>query len=160
MVFTIPEQLNPAFLHDQRAMYDLLFRAASETVLELCADKKHLGAKPGITAVLHTRGQNLQFHPHIHMPVTGGGFSPDGKWRDSKKKFFLPVQVLSAKFRGKFLVLFKQKFPNVTQELLDVCRRKSGSYTASRPLAPQKKSSLIWAAILTASPSPTTASCP
>ena len=108
VVFTVPLQLNPAFLHDQRSMYDLLFRASSETVMELCADKKYLGAKPSVTAVLHTWGQNLQFHPHIHMLVTGGGLTPNGKWRDSKKKFFLPVRVLSAKFRGKFVALFKQ----------------------------------------------------
>ena len=139
VVFTVPEQLNPAFLHDQRAMYDLLFRTASETVLELCADKKHLGAKPGITAVLHTWSQTLQFHPHIHMPVTDGGLSPDGKWRDSKKKFFLPVRVLSAKFRGKFLALFKQKFPNITQELLDVCRRKKWVVYCKPPFGSAEK---------------------
>lgn len=139
VVFTVPAQLNPAFLHDQRAMYDLLFRAASETVLELCADKKYLGAKPGITAVLHTWGQNLQFHPHIHMLVTGGGLTPDGKWRDSKKKFFLPVRVLSAKFRGKFLALFKQKFPDVTEDLLDACRSKKWVVYCKPPFGSAEK---------------------
>ena len=139
VVFTVPAQLNPAFLHDHRTMYELLFRAASETVLELCADKKYLGAKPGVTAVLHTWGQNLQFHPHIHMLVTGGGLTPDGKWRDSKKKFFLPVRVLSAKFRGKFLALFKQKFPDITQETLDICRRKKWVVYCKPPFGSAEK---------------------
>lgn len=80
-------------------------KEASKTVLELCADKKYLGAKPGITAVLPTWGQNLLFHPHVHMIVTGGGLTVDHKWRKSKKKFFLPIRVLSAKFREKFLAL-------------------------------------------------------
>lgn len=132
-------QLNPAFLHDQRAMYDLLFRAASETVLELCADKKYLGAKPGITAVLHTWGQNLQFHPHIHMVVTGGGLTPDGKWRASKKKFFLPGRVLSAKFRGKFLALSKRKFPDADQGLLDACYRKKWVVYCKPPFGSAEK---------------------
>lgn len=139
VVFTVPAQLNPAFLHDQRAMYDLLFRAASETVLELCADKKYLGAKPGVTAVLHTWGQNLQFHPHVHMLVTGGGLTPDGKWRDSRKKFFLPVRVLAAKFRGKFLALFKQKFPDADQGLLDTCYRKKWVVYCKPPFASAEK---------------------
>lgn len=139
VVFTVPLQLNPAFLHDQRSMYDLLFRASSETVLELCADKKYLGAKPSVTAVLHTWGQNLQFHPHIHMLVTGGGLTPNGKWRDSKKKFFLPVRVLSAKFRGKFLALFKQKFPDTNQELLDVCRSKKWVVYCKPPFGSAEK---------------------
>lgn len=121
IVFTVPAQLKSAFLHDQRTMYDLLFRAASETVLELCADKKYLGAKPGITAVLHTWGQNLQFHPHIHMIVTGGGLTPYEKWQASKKKFFLPVRVLSSKFRGKFMALFQQLFPDADPPLLNTC---------------------------------------
>lgn len=139
VVFTVPAQLNPVFLHDRRAMYNLLFQAASETVLELCADKKHLGAKPGITAVLHTWGQNLQFHPHVHMIVTGGGLSPDGKWKDSKKKFFLPVRVLSAKFRGKFLALFKQKSPDVDQNLLDICRCKKWVVYCKPPFGSAEK---------------------
>ena len=139
VVFTVPAQLNPAFLHDQRAMYELLFQAASETVLELCADKKFLGAKPGITAVLHTWGQNLQFHPHIHMVVTGGGLTKDGKWRNSKKKFFLPVRVLSAKFQGKFLAMFQQKFPDISQELMDVCRHKKWVVYCKPPFGSAEK---------------------
>jgi len=124
VVFTVPAELNPTFLNNQRDVYALLFQAASETVLELCADRKYLGAKPGITAVLHTWGQNLQFHPHVHMIVTGGGLTPDAKWRKSRQDFFLPIHVLSAKFRGKFLALLKKKFPGTDKALLDVCYAK------------------------------------
>ncbi len=124
VVFTVPSELNQTFLHNQRTAYALLFQAASETVLELCADRKYLGAKPGITAVLHTWGQNLQFHPHVHMIVTGGGLTLDAKWRRSKRDFFLPIHVLSAKFRGKFLALLKKEFPNTEKSLLDMCYAK------------------------------------
>ncbi len=124
VVFTVPAELNSVFRSQQSAMYNLLFQAASSVVLELCADRKYLGATPGITAVLHTWGQNLQFHPHIHMIVTGGGLTKEGNWRNSRKNFFLPVRVLSSKFRGKFLALLKAQFPALEQNLLEVCYRK------------------------------------
>jgi hypothetical protein len=103
VVFTLPDTLNTVVLHNQETIYNLFFKAISETLLELCSNVKYLGAKPGITAILHTWGQNLCFHPHIHCVVTGGGVSPLGKWNSSSKKFFLPVKVISRKFRGKFL---------------------------------------------------------
>ena len=124
VVFTVPAELNSVFLCHHSTLYTLLFQAASETVLELCADRKYLGATPGITAVLHTWGQNLQFHPHIHMIVTGGGLTKDGKWRNSKKHFFLPVRVLSAKFRGKFLAFLKVQLPALAPSLLNSCYRQ------------------------------------
>jgi hypothetical protein len=108
VVFTAPAELRPVFLQNQDKLYALLFKVASETLLELCADKKYLGAKPGITAILHTWGQNLSYHPHMHCVVTGGGLTDLGAWKDSRKKFFLPVKVLSRKFRGKFLSYLKQ----------------------------------------------------
>lgn len=108
VVFTLPEQLNAVMLQNQAIAYKLFFQAVSETLLELCADKNHLGAKPGITAVLHTWGQNLSFHPHIHCIVTGGGLTKEHTWKTTRKKFFLPVKVLSQKFRGKFLSFLKQ----------------------------------------------------
>jgi len=89
-------------------MYNLLFKVASETLLELSANKKRLGVKPGITAVLHTWGQNLSYHPHLHCIVTGGGLTPNKHWKDSSKKFFLPVKVLAKKFRGKFLAFLRK----------------------------------------------------
>jgi hypothetical protein len=108
VVFTVPAELNPIMHQNQATLYALLFKAASETLLELSADPRYLGAKPGITAVLHTWGQNLSYHPHLHCVVTGGGLTTEGFWRRSKKKFFLPVKVLSRKFRGKFLALIKK----------------------------------------------------
>ena len=85
-------------------VYGLLMRAAAETLLEVAADPKHLGAEVGVLAVLHTWGQNLTLHPHVHCVVTGGGLSPDGsRWVAGRDDFFLPVRVLSRVFRGKFL---------------------------------------------------------
>lgn len=108
VVFTLPEQLQPLILKNRRALYTLLFRAASETLLELAADPKRLGAQIGITAVLHTWGQNLLFHPHLHCVVTGGGLSPDGRrWVPTREAYFLPAPVLSRLFRGKFLAKLK-----------------------------------------------------
>jgi hypothetical protein len=86
-----------------------LFRAASETLLEIAADRKHLGAKIGFLAVLHTWGQNLHHHPHLHCVVPGGGISLDGsRWISCRNSFFLPVRVLSRLFRGKFLAFFRE----------------------------------------------------
>ena len=107
VVFTVPSELNPIIFQNQETCYNILFRATSETLLELCEDKRYLGAKPGITSILHTWGQNLLFHPHIHCVVTGGGLNEINRWVSSKKKFFLPVKVLSSKFRGKFLAFLK-----------------------------------------------------
>ena len=79
VVFTLPAVLSPLVLHNQRLLYDLLFRAASATLLTLAADPQRLGAQVGFTAILHTWGQNLLFHPHLHCVVTGGGLAPDGQ---------------------------------------------------------------------------------
>jgi hypothetical protein len=104
VVFTLPDALNPLLLRNPAALYDLLFQAASATLLALAADPRRLGALIGVTAVLHTWGQNLLFHPHLHCVVTGGGLSPDGRrWRATRPGYFLPVKVLGRLFRGKFL---------------------------------------------------------
>ena len=104
VVFTVPEQLNPLALRNKQLIYDLLFKSAAETLLQLASDPKRLGAQVGFTAVLHTWGQNLLFHPHLHCVVTGGGLSPDGKrWLPTREDYLLPVRVLSRLFRGKFL---------------------------------------------------------
>jgi len=117
LVFTLPRELRPLALQNRRVVYGILFRAAAETIIELTADPKHLGATPGCLMVLHTWGQNLMHHPHVHAIVTGGGISPDGnRWvhckhsRKSKKKFFIPIGVLSAVFRGKFIAYLKHAF--------------------------------------------------
>ncbi len=104
LVFTLPDALDEIALANPRVVYDLLLRSAAETVLDVAANPDHLGARTGILAVLHTWGQNLQFHPHVHCIVPGGGLSPDRtRFLCSRPHFFLPVQVLSRVFRGKFL---------------------------------------------------------
>ena len=105
VVFTLPAALGPIALQNPRVVYGLLFRAAAETLQQIAADPEHLGAEIGFLAVLHTWGQNLQHHPHVHCVVPGGGLSPDGsRWVACRPGFFLPVRVLSRVFRGKFLV--------------------------------------------------------
>jgi hypothetical protein len=104
VVFTLPAGLGPIALQNPRVVYGHLFRAAAETLLQVAADPKHLGAEIGFLAVLHTWGQTLQHHPHVHCVVPGGGLSPDGsRWIAGRPDFFLPVRVLSRVFRGKFL---------------------------------------------------------
>lgn len=110
VVFTIPNTLNSMTYQNQKVVYPLLFKAVAETLAELASDKKYLGAKIGFTSVLHTWGQNLMHHPHIHCIVPSGGLSSLGKWVNSRKKFFIPVKVLSRKFRGKFLYYLKQLY--------------------------------------------------
>lgn len=109
LVFTLPENVRPLALRNQKSAYKILFRAVSETIKELTEDSKHLGADVGFIAVLHTWSQTLMDHPHIHCIVTGGGLSVDGKqWIPCKGEFFLPVKVLSRLFRGKFLAYLKE----------------------------------------------------
>jgi hypothetical protein len=104
LVFTLLDALDPIALAHPRVVYDLLLRCAAETVLEVAADPDHLGARTGVLAVLHTWGQALQFHPHVHCAVPGGGLSADrARWVGSRPDFFLPVRVLGRVFRGKFL---------------------------------------------------------
>ena len=104
VVFTIPSELNRLVSMNRKVMYDLLFRSVSETLMELANYPKYLGARIGAIGILHTWGQNLMDHPHVHCIVTGGGLSSDGsRWISSKKRFFIHVKVMSAVFRGKFL---------------------------------------------------------
>ncbi len=111
VVFTLPEMIGPIALQNRRVVYGILFRAAAETLLQIAADPKHLGAEIGILAVLHTWGQNLQHHPHVHCVVPGGGLSPDGSsWISCHPGFFLPVRILSRVFRGKFLAMLRNAF--------------------------------------------------
>ena len=111
VVFTLPPALRPIALQNRRAVYGLLFRAVAETLQQIAADPRHLGAEIGFLAVLHTWGQNLQHHPHVHCVVPGGGISPDGsRWIACRSRFFLPVRVLSRVFRGKFLTRLRSAF--------------------------------------------------
>ena len=110
VVFTVPEEIARIALGNQKIVYGILFQCVSQTLLQIAADSKHLGAQIGFLAILHTWGQNLDYHPHIHCVVPGVGFKHDGGWRQSGKKFFLPVKVLSKLFRGKFLVALNRAF--------------------------------------------------
>lgn len=104
VVFTLPAEVAAIAFHNKAALYDLLFRAASETMLTIAADPKHLGARIGITAVLHTWGSAMTYHPHVHMIVPGGGIALDGtRWISSRPAFLLPVRVLGKLFRRLFL---------------------------------------------------------
>lgn len=104
LVFTLPESLNPVVMNNEARLYNLLFRAAWETLDQLARQRRWLGAQAGMIAVLHTWGQNLSLHPHLHCIVPGGGLTQDGgTWVNSRDKCFLPVRVLSRLFRGKFL---------------------------------------------------------
>jgi hypothetical protein len=112
VVFTAPEQLAPLALRNQRLFYRLLFRAVSETLLQIAADSHHLGARIGVLAVLHTWSQNLQHHPHLHCLVPAGGLALDNsRWVATRRRgFFLPVRVLSRMFRGKLLAFLKRAY--------------------------------------------------
>ena len=111
VVFTVPAEIEVIAFQNQTVVYDILFRAASETLSTIADDPEHLGAEIGFLGVLHTWGQNLQHHPHIHFLVPGGGIAPDGQgWIACRPGFFLPVRVLSRMFRGRFLHHLQKAF--------------------------------------------------
>jgi Putative transposase/Transposase zinc-binding domain len=111
VVFTIPEQIAAIAYQNKEVVYGILFQATAETLKTIAADAKHLGAEIGFFAVLHTWGQNLQHHPHLHCVVPGGGLSPDGqRWIACRPDFFLPVRVLSRLFRRLFLESLQRAF--------------------------------------------------
>ena len=138
VVFTIPEELNMVAYYNQEVVYKILFDAAAETLKELSADSKYLGAEIGFTSILHSWGQNLLLHPHNHVLVPAGGIGADGQLKISAKNFFIPVKVLSKKFRGKFLHKLKRAFSKLEfkgkyeklyknsefHRLIDSCYRK------------------------------------
>jgi Putative transposase/Transposase zinc-binding domain len=108
VVFTLPHELSALVLQNKRSLYDLLYRSSATTMFELARDPKHLGADIGFLGVLHTWGQNLEHHPHVHYIVPAGGLALDGsRWVDSSPRFFLPVHALSRVFRGRFVAGLK-----------------------------------------------------
>ncbi|QBL95322.1 IS91 family transposase ISAzo26 (plasmid) [Komagataeibacter saccharivorans] len=111
VVFTLPTRIADIALQNKAVLYALLFQAASETMMTIAADPRHLGARIGITAVLHSWGSALTHHPHVHMIVPGGGLSPDGqRWISSRPAFLLPVRVLGKLFRRLFLTRLRALF--------------------------------------------------
>jgi hypothetical protein len=110
-VFTLPRELAPVALQNKKVIFNLLFHASAETLLEVARDPRHLGAEIGFFSVLHTWNQQLQFHPHAHCILAAGGMSPDHtRWISSSRRFFLPIKVLSRVFRGKFVAGLKAAF--------------------------------------------------
>ena len=104
VVFTLPARIGDIAYQNKAVIYDLLFKASAETTRTIAADPEHLGARIGITAVLHTWGSAMMHHPHVHMIVSGGGISLDGsRWVSCRQRFLLPVRVLAALFRGLML---------------------------------------------------------
>ena len=149
VVFTLPADLGPLALQNPRLVYGTLFQASAQSLLQLARDPRHLGANIGFLSVLHTWGQNLHLHPHVHCVVPGGGISLEGdRWLSCRPGFFLPVRLLSRLFRGKFLDLLGRAydrgllgFHGQQQHLADPRRlascwnragRRSGSSTPSR----------------------------
>src|SRR5438067_6992079 len=111
LVFSVPHALVTLIWQNKKLLFKLLFEASAATLLEIAADPKHLGAEIGFLSVLHTWGQTLQRHPHVHCVVPGGGLSSDHRqWIRSPPNFFLPVKVLSRVFRGKFVAGLKRLF--------------------------------------------------
>ena len=109
VVFTIPDELNLLTLQNQSKIYKILFKASAETLQELAEDKKYLGGELGFFSILHTWGQNMMYHPHVHIVTTGGGLTELNKWVGKDEDFFIPVKVMSKVFRGKFLYYLKQE---------------------------------------------------
>ena len=141
VVFTLPSELNSLAMHEPRAVYDALFAATWQTVAVFAKDEKHLNAQAGMIAVLHTWGQNLSLHPHLHCIVPGGGVDAKGRWRKarSKGKFLFPVKAMSVIFRAKYLTeLIHRLKEKVPQKLLNELYKKSWVVFAKRPFGSPK----------------------
>ena len=110
VVFTVPAELNPIIYENQKLLYTLLHKSVSQTLLVLSGDPKHLGATPGIIQVLHTWGQTLNYHPHIHCIVSGGGLTPQKKLKTCRNKFFIPVHVMRNFFQKTFLKALQEYY--------------------------------------------------
>jgi len=112
VVFTVPEELNPLIYSNKKLLYNLLYQSSAATLKELASDSKYLGARIGFLSVLHTWGQNLSYHPHVHAVVLGGGLTTDLQFKQCEKSFLFPVRVVSKLFRGKFMEELKLLYQN------------------------------------------------
>jgi len=119
VVFTLPQQLHPLVYQNQKLLYTLMYKSVAETLFKLTGDPKYLGAQIGFFSLLHTWGENLHYHPHIHTIVLAGGLTKLNKWRASSKKFFIPVRVLSKVFCGKFLFYLKEYYQQGSLKFYD-----------------------------------------
>lgn len=144
VVFTIPQAIATIAYQNQRTVYGILFQAAAETLRTIAADPKHLGAEIGFLAVLHTWGQNLQFHPHLHCVVPGGGLAPDGsRWIACRPGFFLPVRVLARMFRRAFLEALQRAFDAGKLEFFNTATHLRERTAFRRHLAASRKSDWV-----------------
>ena len=128
VVFTLPAELNPLIYSNQALLYSMFHKCVSQTLLELSADSKYLGATPGIIGVLHTWGQELNFHPHMHCIITGAGLTKANQLQKCSSKFFIPVKVLGRKFRGKFLALLQELYDLNKLHFSGSCKKLRNSY--------------------------------
>ena len=128
VVFTLPHQLNPLIYCNQKLLYGLLHRCCAETLLELSANKKWLGATPGIIQVLHTWNQELDYHVHMHCIVSGGGLTKDGKIRKSSRNFFIRTEVLRDKFKGKYMAHLSSLYESGSLTFSSSCEKLRNSY--------------------------------
>jgi hypothetical protein len=140
VVFTVPEEIAAIAYQNKATVYGILFRAASDTLRTIAADPKHLGAEIGFLAILHTWGQNLLHHPHLHCVVPGGGIAPDGtRWISCRPGFFLPVRVLSRLFRRLFLQHLQGAFANGKLRFFSSLERLRDPQTFAQYLAPLRQ---------------------
>ena len=145
VVFTLPAELAALALQNKRQMYDLLFRAAAQTLQEIAADPQHLGAQLGFFCILHTWGQTLSLHPHLHCVVPGGGISLDGeRWVGCRRPdFLLPVRVLSDRFRNLYLRYLEESYAAGKLRFYGVLRQLSEPHRFARHLAPLRDSKWV-----------------
>ena len=140
VVFTLPEEIAAIAYQNKAVVYDLLFHATAETLRTIAADPKHLGAEIGFIAILHTWGQNLLHHPHLHCVVPGGGIAPDGeRWMACRPGFFLPVRVLSRLFRRLFLAQLQAAFDAGQLRFFNALAPLQDTKAFARYLAPVRK---------------------
>jgi hypothetical protein len=138
-VFTLPQELNTWCIYYPKEMYNLLFAASQQTISTFANDEKHLGAMPGMISVLHTWGQNLSLHPHVHLIIPGGGIAPSGCWKNAKNegRYLFPVKAMSTVFKHKymegFLQLLKKENKNIEPFLRETLYNKSWIVYAKQP---------------------------
>lgn len=140
VVFTLPSDLNQLAMHQPREVYSCLFEAAWDTMATFGRDPKHLGARMGMISILHTWGQQLSLHPHLHSIVPGGGLTPTGTWKTakSKGKYLFPVKAISVVFRAKYLERLKAKIPHLDKQLVHDLFTKKWVVYAKRPFGHPK----------------------
>lgn len=137
VVFTLPSELNEVCLHSPKAIYASLFKAAWATLQNFSDSPKHLGAKMGMISILHTWGQNMSLHPHLHCIVPGGGITKSGKWKqaNNKGKFLFPVKAISKVFRAKYVAELRKQIPGLPQSLYDKLFSKKWVVYAKAPFS-------------------------